>query len=83
MNFTNSIKEFKKIDKKILQIVKKGIKISFVFCILASLILLIYCINCNPIIYDIGISVFKTGLFYICTCIMCGFAFNQIGNEIR
>ena len=82
MNLVNCIKDLKKIDKKIIKLVKAGVKLSFIFCVIASFILFTYCINNNPIIYKVGISIFKTSLFYICTCIMCGFAFYQIRNEI-
>ena len=42
MNFQKIIKNIKNIDKKVLTIVKKGLKVSFIFCLIASFILVTY-----------------------------------------
>ena len=79
----NIEKIIKGIDKKIYKIMKNGIKFSFVFCLIASLILVTYCENYNPNTYNIGVSLFKSGLFFLSTFVMCGFAFNKIINDIN
>ncbi len=81
MNFEKILNNLKNVDKKIIKVMKNGIKISFIICIIASFILSVYNINNNPSIYYIGISIFKSGLFYIATIIMCGIAFNKIGTD--
>ena len=71
--------EFKKMDDKIISIIKYGIKFSFCITIIATLILLTYdFLYTIPITYYIGLSLFKTSLFFICFFIICGFSFNKI-----
>ena len=83
MNFRNYFKDIKQIDNKVLAIVKNGLKISLIFCLIASFILAIYLTNGYIIEgYYIGISVFKSSLFYMVGFIICGFAFNKILKEI-
>ena len=81
MNFQEIIKNIKKIDKKILTITKNGLKCSFIFCLIAILILAIYTTIGEPTAYYIGISLLKSGLFFTAAFIICGIAFNKIiGN---
>ncbi len=75
--------EFKKMDSTIVNIVKFGVKISFYISIIASLILLTYdFVYTLPIIFYIGISLFKTSLFFIVGFIICGFAFQKIQSDL-
>jgi uncharacterized membrane protein len=83
MNFQIIIKNIKKIDKKILKIVKTGLTWSFVFCLIASYVLVIYAIMGEPNAYYIGLSLFKSGLFFIVGFIICGVAFNRIMNDYK
>lgn len=83
MNIKEIIHNIKKIDNKIYNIMENGIKFSFVFCLLASYILVTYFETLNPSTYDIGFSLFKSGLFFLCTFIMCAFAFNKIIKDIK
>ena len=82
MNIQKIMKNVNDIDKKIIKIMKYGIKSSFIFCILAGLILITYIFNSNPTSYYIGISLFKSSLFYIVGFIICGIAFNNIMKDI-
>ena len=76
--------EFKNMDAKIVSIIKAGIKFSFVISIIASLILLTYdFLYTVPITYYIGISLFKTSLFFISFFIICGLSFNKIKLDLR
>ena len=70
--------EFKNIDMNITNLMKRGIKFSFLLIIFASIILFTY-----PIIYYAGFSLFKTSLFFMAGFIIFGFAFNKIKAEIR
>ena len=78
MNLKNSIE---KIDERILKIVKNGIKISFVFCLIACYILITYTIIGEINAYYIGISFLKSGIFFIIGFVICGLAFNKIMKE--
>ncbi len=76
--------EFKNIDAKIVNIIKAGIKFSFSISIIASLILLTYeLLYTTPITYYIGISLFKTSLFFISFFIICGLSFNRIKLDLK
>ena len=76
--------EFKNMDAKIVSIIKAGVKFSFGISIIASLILLTYdFLYTVPITYYIGISLFKTSLFFICFFIICGFSFNKIKLDLN
>ena len=83
MNVKEIIEELKKIDKKVNKIMLNGIKFSFVFCLIASLVLGTYCENFNPISYNIGISLLKSGVLFIVTFVICGVAFNKIVKDLN
>lgn len=83
MSFQEIIKNIKIIDKNILKIVKNGLKFSIVFCLIAIYILTIYTVLGAPHTYYIGMSLLKSGLFYIVGFIICGIAFNKIIGEIK
>lgn len=71
--------EFKSMDSSIINLMKSGIKFSFYINIIANIFLLMYDFLFNsPSIYYIGISLFKTSLFFIVGFIMCAFAFSKI-----
>lgn len=81
MKFHEIIKNIKEIDKKILAIVNKGLKGSFIFCLIAVFVLVTYTSIGEPIAYYIGISLLKTSFFYVVGFIICGLAFNKIIND--
>ena len=70
-----------KLDKKVLTIVRNGLKGSLIFCLIASFILVTYNTIGEPNAYYIGISLLKSGLFFIVAFIIYGVAFNKIINE--
>ncbi|MCR5146043.1 MAG: hypothetical protein K6B70_01665 [Clostridia bacterium] len=78
MNFQKIIKDIKKIDKKIMDIVKSGLKISFILCLIAIFVLGTYLTIGEPHAFYIGIALFKSGLYYIIGCVIFGFYFNKI-----
>ena len=82
MNLQKKLIEIKNIDKKIYKIMKNGIKFSFVFCLIASLILVTYFENYDPNTYNIGVCLFKSGLFFVTTFVICAIAFNKIIKDI-
>ena len=72
------IKDLERADKKILSIVKNGLKCSFIVCLMACLILATYTTIGEISAYYIGIALFKSSLYYIVGCIIFGFYFNKI-----
>ena len=81
MNFQKIIKNITEIDKNVINIIKNGLKGSFIFCLIAIFILATYTSVGEPIAFYIGISLLKTGLFYVVGVIVCGMAFNKIIND--
>lgn len=81
-NFKVLLKSILNIDKKILIIMKTGLKYSFYFCIFATLVLLTYEFFNLPTLFYAGISLLKSGLFFIATFTIFGFAFDKITHEI-
>lgn len=81
-NLKTILESILKMDKKILKIMKIGLKYSFLFCILATLVLLTYDFFSFPTLFYAGISLLKSGLFFIVTFTICGFAFDKITHEI-
>lgn len=81
-NIQELLKTFNNIDKKILRITKFGLTFSFYFCIFASIILVTYEFLSIPALFYTGISLLKSGLFFIATFTICGFAFDKIVREI-
>ena len=78
----NILKSIKNLNKNIIKIMKIGIYFSFLFCIFASLVLLTYNLYSEPHLFYTGISLFQSGLFFLVTFIICGFAFNKLSSEI-
>ena len=74
--FKNNMR-IKIMDKKILHIVKFGIKYSTLICLFATLILVMYCEKSAPQAFYVGISLLKSALFFIATFIICGFIFDK------
>ncbi len=75
--------EFKKMDHSIIALVKSGIKFCFGILVVAAIILLAYDLAYSlPLVYYIGISLFKTSLFFMACFIICGIAFNKIKVDL-
>lgn len=65
-------------NPKVKLIRNSGIKISFIIAIVAVFILELYCENAIPFAFYIGMSLFKSSMFYIVMFIICGCVFNKI-----
>ena len=81
MNFQEIKKKLKQLDKKVLTIVGNVLKGSLIFCLIAIFILVTYNTIGEPNAYYIGISLLKSGLFFIVGFLICGVAFNKIMGE--
>ena len=74
--------KFKNIDKSVKNIMLKGIKFSFAFCIFSAIILLVYNFYMLPIIYYSGTILFKTSLMFISYFIVLGVGFDTIKKQM-
>ncbi len=74
--------EMKKMDHSIVELMKSGVRFSFGISILSILILLTYDFLYHvPAVFYIGISLFRTSLFFMVGFVICGFAFQKIIKE--
>lgn len=74
---------FKNIDSINLKIIKKGLKISFLIMLFALLILVCYITSSKSLFtYYIGISLFKTSLYFGIEFIICGIVIDSIKKGI-
>ncbi len=74
----------KNMSTKVFKIVNCGFGISFTFCFIGILLLLVY--NTYPSSYDFyqgGLILFKTGISFIATFLACGIVFDKINNEAQ
>lgn len=71
-------------DKKILNILKHGLKFCFYITVFSSILLLIYeTFIASPALFYTGLSLFKSSLFFMVTFIICGIAFSKIKDEVE
>ena len=79
----NIINSFKNLDK----LVKKIMKIGLMFCSILGMISLIILVTYNlsftiPIVFTIGLILFKLSLIFGVEFIICGFAVDRIKKQI-
>ena len=71
-----------KFDNKVKNIMFTGFKISFVLILFSTLILSIYTTsNTNYLLFDLGISLFKSFSIFLVMFFINGIAFNKIYNS--
>lgn len=76
------IDKVKNLDKKIKKIMNVGFNFSFMLTILACLSLFTYNNFYNfPILFYVGISLFRTSLMFACTFFICALGFDTINKE--
>ena len=76
------IDNFKNLDDKVKNIMIKGFKFSFVFCIVSILVLLCYNLYMIPILYYSGTILFKTSLMFFVDFIILGIGFDTIKKQM-
>ena len=76
------INKFKTLDEQVQNIMIKGFKFSFIFCIFSTLLLLAYTFYLIPILYYSGTLLFKSSLMFFATFIMLGIGFDTIKKQI-
>ena len=82
MNLSNIINNLKNINKDILKIMKHGLKLSFLICIIATTILCAYLFFFHSnFMFWLGFYIFKIGLIIAVEFIICGMAVDAIKNQ--
>lgn len=82
-NFYSNIKNvIKNLDKKAVNILKKGLLFCFFLSILSTIILITYQLNNFPITFKIGINLFKASLIFATEFIICAIAVDRIKKQI-
>ena len=77
------IEIFKNLDSKTIKIIKNGLKFCTIICTIAIAILLVYIFtNTSPIIYEIGIILFKTSLLFSVEFLICGIVVDSIKKQL-
>ena len=76
------INKFNNLDNKVKDIMMKGFKFSFCFCIISILTLLIYKFYAMPILYYCGTILFKTSLMFFVDFIILGIGFDTIKKQM-
>lgn len=77
----NKIKDF---DKKTTVLLKKGLFFSLLLCLFSAFLLAFYeGLYAFPILFEIGISLFKTSLMFAVTFFICAIGFDTIKKEFN
>ena len=72
---------FKKVNKKILKIMKRGLQFSFLICIIATAILCTYLLFYHDsFLYLLGLNSFRIGIILGIEFIICGLSVDAIKN---
>jgi len=84
MKFINILSDkIKNLDLKIVKLMKIGFIISFIICLLSSSLLFTYqFIISMPILFYIGISLFRTSLSFGVTFFICGLGFDTMKKQM-
>ena len=82
--FFSIIKDtFFNLDKIALHILKNGLYFCAFLCIISILVLLVYnFFLVNPLIFEIGLTLFKTSIIFAIEFIICAIAADKIKNQI-
>ena len=79
----NIINSFKNLDKLVKQIMKIGLKFCSILGMLSLIILVTYNLSFTiPIVFTIGLILFKLSLIFGVEFIICGFAADRIKKQI-
>ena len=76
------INKFKTLDEQVQKIMINGFKFSFIFCIFASLLLLVYSFYLIPMLYYSGTLLFKSSLMFFASFVILGIGFDTIKKQM-
>ena len=72
---------FKKIDSSIVKVCLIGLKFCFIITLVSALLLAVYISLPNLILFNIGISLLKSSLFFAVFFVICTIAIDTIKKE--
>lgn len=79
----NILNSFKNLDKLVKKIMKQGLKFCSILGMIALIILVTYNLSFTlPILFTIGIILFRLSLIFGVEFIICGFAADRIKKQI-
>lgn len=79
----NFINDFKNIDKLTMKIMKNGLKFCFVLGIISLITLITYEFSFTiPLLFTIGLALFKISLTFGIEFVICGFAADKIKKQL-
>lgn len=79
----NILNSFKDLDKLVKKIMKQGLKFCSILGMIALIILVTYNLSFTlPILFTIGIILFRLSLIFGVEFIICGFAADRIKKQI-
>lgn len=74
---------FKNLDKITYKIMKKGLIFCFSLCIISLFLLLFYDFKLqSPLLYDIGLSLFKLSTIFGIEFVVCGIVTDSIKKQL-
>lgn len=77
------INKLKNIDSSILKVKNIGIRICFILLLISTFILSLYISIHNPLLFLIGLSLFKSSLFFIVFFIICAYSMDIIKKDLH
>ena len=81
--FKKLLESYNNFDKITNTILKNGLKFCTILCIFAVLILLTYnLLKLSPIVFHIGISLFRLSIIFGIEFIICGFVTDGIKKQL-
>ena len=77
------LNKFKKMDSSILKVKNNGLKFCFMLLLISTFVLSIYLNVHNPALFLVGVSLFKSSLFFIVFFIICALAIDTIKKDVK
>ena len=77
------IAKLKNMDTSIYGVCKNGLRFCFVLALLSTLLLSTYISIHNPNLFYVGISIFKSTLFFMVFFIICAIAIDTIRKDLK
>ena len=77
------ISKLKNIDNSIKRVLYNGLKFCLAFMLVATFILSLYSSVHNLTLFYLGISLFKSSLFFIAFFIICAISIDKITRDVK
>lgn len=77
------IYKYKNLQNSIKKIMNIGLIFCFILCIMSTIILFTYLFFSKPILFNVGISLFRSTLMFISMFFMCALGFDTVLNNFN